>query len=241
MKHNEKLDALKEKALHLMKSAGFPLTEKIDVVVDETLPYMGYTTAINGQPTIVVSGDALKGDMALNLLIHEMSHQYHIQISHPSHDDQLLTSIIAWVMHGRAVLPYQEKILHSIINNIEDLYADDISFAIFDKNENLNQFFMGWIHQPVKAKSIEDRWENAEKLLSAAFAEGNLKRHHIKDTDDLIQKAIQEFLTQCEPKVASEYDFFRDFMVNLPKELTEKEFEKLLTTYLSKFLKLINI
>lgn len=233
------LEELKKQATSLMTKTGFPLTGEFEVELDEKLSYMGYTTERNGKPLIVVSGKALNGNMALNLLIHELSHLYRIQSGHPSHDQRLLLAIISWVMHGKVVHPYQEKILHSIINNIEDLYADDISFKIFTKGERLNEFFIGWIHEPIKSKTIEDKWENAEKLLSAAFAQGNLERHHIVDTDEKMQRAIDEFLSKCDEKSGEKFTFFKKFMVALPEKVTEKDFEKLLTTYLSEFLKLV--
>lgn len=241
MKDNDqlqKLESLKDEAILLMQKAGYPLQTAISVELNPNLPYMGYTTEQDGIPLIVVAEFALKNNQALNLLIHEMSHIFRIQSGHPSHDQVLLTAVTAWVMHGRAVEPYQEKILHAILNNLQDLYADDISFKIFEKNENLNEFFMNWIHEPVVAKTIEDRWENAEKLLSAAFAQGNLKRHGIADTGGKVAKAIEKFLEKCDKRVAEKYFFFNEFMVQMPENVTEKEFEKMLTQYLSEFLKL---
>lgn len=236
--HIVKLESLKDEAMLLMQKAGYPLQSHITVELNPDLPFMGYTTEKDGKPLIVVAGFALKDNQALNLLIHEMSHVYRTTTGHPSHDQGLLTAITAWVMHGKAVEPYQEKILHSILNNLQDLYADDISFKIFEKHENLNEFFMGWIHEPVPAKTSENRWENAEKLLSAAFAQGNLERHGIKDTEDKVQKAIDTFLKKCDKNIAEKYVFFKEFMVRMPEDVTEKEFEKMLVMYLSEFLKL---
>jgi hypothetical protein len=244
MTHDKKLEAIKDQALALMKSAGFPLKGEIAVLLDEDLPFMGYTTEKEGRPLIVVSGNAMSGDMAFNLLIHELSHVYRLQSGHPSHNQQLLTAITAWVMHGKAVQVYQEKILHAILNNIQDLYADDISFAVFAKKtsqENLNEFFMGWIHEPTKPTTPEKKWENAEWLLSAAFAQANLERHKVPDTGDKVQKAISEFLKSSDKRFAMQYNFFKEFMVDLPEDITEKEFEKLLIRYLSEFLKLTSL
>jgi len=237
MQNIDKLQELKKQALDLMEKAGYPLTVALDVQLDPQLHFMGYTIEKEGKQIIVVSGMALDGG-ALNLLIHEMSHVYRIQSGHPSHDSQLLTAITAWVMHGRVVEPYQEKILHGILNIIQDIYADDISFKIFDKHEGLNEFFMSWIRKSVRPKTSKEKWENAENLLSAAFAQGNLERHKVPDTEDKVQKAIDKFLSENEKSVAEKYEFFKQFMVDLPEKVTEKEFEKLLISYLSEFLKL---
>lgn len=233
-----KLEMLKKEALLLMENAGYTLTEDVAVTVDSGLPFMGYTTQQDGKPVIVVAGFALENNQALNLLIHEMSHVYRTTTGHPSHDQGLLTAITAWVMHGKAVEPYQEKILQSILNTIQDVYADDISFKIFEKHEHLNDFFMSWIHTPVKATTPQHRWENAEMLVSAAFAQGNLKRHGIADTGKKVEKAIAHFLEKMDKRVSEKYMFFKEFLVRMPEDVTEKEFEKMLVMFLSEFLKL---
>ncbi len=240
---NKNLKKLENEALLMMEKSGFPVTN-VSVVLDVNLPYMGHTIEVDGLPVVVVSGMALDGELALNLIIHELSHVYRTQSCHPSHDSQLILSIIVWVMHGKAVHQYQEDALFAIINHIQDLYADDIFFKVFDKdtaNKNINEFFLGWIHAPLKkVKTREDSWTNSGYLLSASFADANLYRHNIKDGGGKLEKAINEFLNQCDKKVAEKYDFFKNFMITLPEEVTEKEYEKLLISYLVKFLKIAN-
>lgn len=233
-----KLEQFRDEALMLMRRASFPLDEPIGVELDPDLPYMGYTTEKEGRPLIVVSGFALKDNMALNLLIHEMSHVYRTQTEHPSHDQNLLTAITSWVTHGKVVESYQDSIVHAIVNNLQDVYADDISFKIFEKSEHLNEFFMNWIQEPVIAKNTEDRWYNAEKLVSAAFADANLKRHGIPDTGGKVAKAIDQFLAKCDANIVEKYPFFKEFLVRMPENVTEKEFEKMLILYLREFVKL---
>lgn len=240
---SEELTELKEKAFALMRRSGFPVTH-VAVVLDENLPYMGHTTEVDGLPVVVVSGMALSGGMALNLLIHELGHVYRTQSHHPSHDSSLILSIIVWVMHGKVVEQYQEETLYAIINHIQDLYSDDIYFKIFDKDrtqENINEFFLGWIHKPLKrVKNREDSWINASYLLSAAFASSNLHRHNVKDENGLVEKAIEDFLSKVDKGLSDKYEYFKDFMINLPEKVTEKEYEKLLIKYFSEFLKLAN-
>jgi hypothetical protein len=233
-----KLESLKEEAMLLMEKAGYPLENTIAVELNPDLPYMGYTTERIGMSVIVVAGFALQNNMALNLLIHEMSHVYRRHTAHPSHNPQLLTATTTWVIHGKVVESYQEKIIESILNNIQDVYADDISFKIFEKHERLNEFFMSWIHDPITSKTAESRWINAERLVSSAFAQANLERHTIPDTGGKVEKAIDAFLAKCDKKLAEKYLFFKEFMVRMPEKVTEKEFEKMLTLYLSEFLKL---
>ncbi|HVF69514.1 MAG TPA: DUF5781 family protein [Xanthomonadales bacterium] len=239
----EEFIALKEKAFELMQDAGFPV-KNVSVVLDESLPYMGHTTEVNGVPLVVVSGMAVTSGMALNLMIHELGHVYRTQSGHPSHSPSLILSVIAWVMHGKVVEKYQEELLYGIINHLQDLYSDDIFFKIFDKgmaDENINEFFLGWIHKPVKTiKSKKSSWTNASYLLSAAFAQANLYRHNVEDVDGLVGKAVKKFLGQIDQRMAVNYEFFKNLMINLPEKVTKKEYEKLLIKYLSEFLKLAN-
>lgn len=237
------LTILKKQAFELMDQAGFPV-KNVSVVLDKNLAYMGHTTVVNGAPVVVVSGMALSGSMALNLVIHELGHVYRTQSGHPSHDSELIMSAIAWVMHGKAVEKYQEEVLFEIINHLEDLYSDDIFFKIFESklaSENTNKFFLGWIHQPIKeVRTRKDSWTNASYLLSTAFAEANLYRHNVKDVGGLVEKSVAEFLSQLDKKMSIKYKFFKNFMINLPEKVTEKEYEKLLIKYLTEFTKLAN-
>lgn len=239
------IESMKEQALNLMKGAGFEITQEVEVQIDKKLPFMGYTTDLHGKPLIVVSENATKGGMAINLLVHELSHVYRTQSGHPSHNYTLLTAIAGWVMQGRIAFSYQETILHNIINHLQDLYADDISFVIFINNtpqQDLNQFFLSWIHEPSAASDpAQKAWENADHLLSTAFAAANLERHNIEDKDGKVAKAIEAFLSKAGKHYKDKFYFFKEFMVRLPEEATDKEYEKMLIVYLSEFLKLTKI
>lgn len=237
---NKQLEELKNQALDLMERAGYGIVEEVSVEEDPKLPYMGYTTERDGKTVVVVSGDALKSGMALNLLIHELSHVYRTQSGHPSHNYNFLTNILVWMMHGKVIEDYQEKIVHSIINHIQDIYADDISFAIFSKDfsENLSEFFLSWVHEPASKNAEGRSWMNADFLVSAAFAQANLERHKIKDKDGKVEKAVQDFLSKIDKRQAEKYSFFKEFLVHLPENVGDKEFETYLIKYLSEFLKL---
>jgi hypothetical protein len=241
----EKLEEIKEQALALMKGAGFEITQPVNVLLDPALPFMGYTTEQNGKPIIVVSEAAMRGGMAINLLIHELSHIYRSQTKHPSHDYHLLTNITSWVTQGKVMYEFQEKVLENILNHLQDLYADDVSFKIFTTNtpqQDLNEFFLTWIHEHSAATEPTQRsWENADNLLSTAFAAANLERHGIPDKDGKVAKAVEQFLENAGKEKRDKFHFFKEFMVLLPENVTEKQFENLLIAYLSEFLKLTKI
>lgn len=242
--HSElKLEELKTQALALMDQSGFPIEQEVEIQLDPDLPFMGYTTTTEtGKALIVVAGFALQSGMAINLIVHELSHIYRSQTGHPSHNYQLLSSIGGWVMQGSVTYEYQQKIVETIMNHIQDVYADDVSFTIFKQkmsHENLSEFFMSWIHEPSKAKDPGQRvWENAGNLVSTAFAESNLIRHKVKDNDKKVARAVKAFLDKVDPRLKERYPFFKEFLVRMPENVTDKEFESHLIKYLSEFLKL---
>ncbi len=238
----QKLEEVKKQALALMATAGFPITGEVAVILDEKLPFMGYTTEREGKTVIVVSGKAFAEGSTINLLIHELSHIYRTQTKHPSHNYQLLTTISLWVMRGKVVEEYQEKIVHTLLNHLQDIYADDISFRVFAKTpqqSNLSEFFLSWIHEPITGANTEEKaWTNAGYVVSAAFAQANLERHKVKDENMVVSHAVEKFLSNVDKQSAAKFTFFKGFMTQLPEQVTDKEFERFLIAYLSEFLKI---
>lgn len=234
------VEELKNEALDLMQSAGFPLSEEVSIEVDKKLPFMGYTTEKDGKPLIVVAQWAKDSDMLIGLLIHELSHIYRIETNHPSHNVALQNKAVSLVVGTKKRPAYQWEILHAVINSIMDLYADDIFFTIFhNKANNFSDFFLSWVHQPVVEKSEKDRWINAGNLVSAAFAQANIERHHVFDSEGKIEKAVEDFLARSKMRVY--YKYFKDLMVHLPEHMTEEEFGELLEEYLHNFLQIREI
>lgn len=235
------IDTLKNSALELMKINGYAIKEKVIVEVDERLPIMGYTTERNGMTLIVVSKWAVTSGGVTGLIIHEMSHVYRTESNHPSHNFSLHNRILNNVLMGRKMKSFQIEILRNTINNLQDLYADDISFSVYFRNEKktISEFFLGWVHEPIiPARTSEDIWSNAGDLLNAAFAEANIKRHNAIDKDKKIERAVKDLLRKSDKKVASKYKYFKDVMVNMPEEISDKDFEVLLTKYINEFLEL---
>lgn len=236
------VEQIKTRALHMMAAGGFSITEDIAIAVDETLPFMGYTTQQNSKPLIVVAGWALTSDMVMGLVIHELSHVYRIETNHPSHNSSLHQAVLKKVFATRALHPFQREILHNAINIIQDLYADDISFAIFNKQlqlKDINEFFLGWIKEPIPhPTTLEDRWKNAGSLLNAAFAQANLERHHVEDTEKKVNRAVKEFLSHSDKHLAEKFDYFSAMMVRFPENITDDAFKEVLAEYITAFLKL---
>ena len=225
-----------------MQSAGFGITEEVDVFVDEKLSFMGYTREQNGKQIIVVSKWALDSGMIDGLLIHELSHVYRIETHHPSHNGTIHAKARREVFGEKKLADYQEEIVHTVINCIMDLYADDIFFKVWkDKTIDLSDFFLSWIRQPVEGVSEKNRWTNAGNVVSTAFAKSNLERHHVVDTDGKVEHAVNEFLSRVNPNIAEKFSYFTERMMSLPENITDEECTNLFVDYLQNFLSLLDL
>ncbi len=236
------------KAFKMMSNAGFRLNNSIEVVVDENLPFMGYTTGRLDKNLIVVSGMALGSGLVEGLLIHEMSHIYRTETKHPSHNHDLLNDVVnSFISEYDLQEDYQLKILHRVVNHVQDLYADDIAFRVFEKNKDelfsmdvLGDFFYNWIKtSPANsADKIQQRWMNAAIMLNNSFALSNMERHGISDINNRATGANQKFLNTQDTKFFKEFAYFKDFMVSLRENVTELEFREQLREYLRRFIEL---
>lgn len=239
-----------ENTSEMMRKAGFELHEKPQVVVDTRLPFMGYTTSLEDRKenVIVVSGFAAKSGMLEGLLIHEMSHIYRTTTRHPSHNQEIISSVIGPLIEKGLNKDYQVQALHAVVNHIEDLYADDISFKVFAKNENklvppsqLTRFFQDWVKaEPVLSNRGERaKWANASLMLGNVFALSNMERHGIPDIDGMAAERNQRFLSRINAEAGASFEYFRKAMVTLREDITEVEFRNFLGEYTVGFLQLV--
>lgn len=233
---------LKEEALMLMAHGGFPIRGEVTIAVDEKLPFMGYTTQQDGHPLIVISQWSLQTGMVMGLIIHELSHVYRIETNHPSHNATLHARVIETITHGQKLFSYQQESMHSIINVLQDLYADDISFPVYiqkSQGDHIDDFFLGWIHDPLLPSiSKKTQWKNAEYLVNTAFAAANLRRHHIEDKHKKIENAVSRFLAQVDTELAESFGYFMEIMVTMPENISEEDFGALLQQYIQTFVRL---
>lgn len=247
IKLSQQLEKCKDEAKELLKKCGFSLSENIFVGIDAKLPFMGYTTVNkNNEPLIVVSKMAVDSGNIIGLLVHEMGHIYQTEQKHPSHNFPLLERAIDYALQGEKLSSFQDDVLHNIVNCIEDIYADDVSFEVFKKFpqktfplEKMNEFFLSWIHKPLTAKTQQDKWQNAEFVIDAAFAKANLIRHAIPDTNEKMEKEIEIFLQHADSENAKLYEYFEMVFIQLPKKISETEFRRLVIEYIRTFLSLI--
>jgi len=242
---NESVKDAIHDALRLMRDSGFPISGKVEIAVDADLPFMGYSTQRAEGNVIVVAGRAVESGMIEGLLIHELCHIYRTEQNHPSHNKDLLNRVGYHLLHEYELhKDYQVKTIQQAVNHIQDLYADDISFQVFRKShafteEQAHAFFLDWIDDtPAGGRSIRTRWINIDVMLNNCFAFSNLTRHGVRDIDGKVQKAVEAFLSQTDEAISQASPYFKEFMTNLKEDVSEPQFEKDLTEYLNKIVKL---
>ncbi len=238
----ESVQKARQTAIEMMKKASFDIGTKVKVVVDPKLPFMGYTMPQGGNFTIVVSGGAVGSGLLEGLLVHEMSHVYRIQTNHPSHNGQILEEAIDNLGKKTVLRDYQQKIVHDLLNDIQDLYADDISFKVLRntpimESDQMTRFLQDWAKdEPAKTRDpAMDGWVNASIMAHNARALAQMNRHTIEDTGERTGRANQMFLDQVSPDIAGEFDYFRNTLTNLREDMVANEYRKLLAEYLDRF------
>jgi uncharacterized protein DUF5781 len=232
----------RKNALERMKNAGYSIGDSIEVVIDPKLPFMGYTVPINGHYRTVVAGGAVESGMLDGLLLHEMSHIYRMQNNHPSHNPKIIEEAIKNLGAKAQSKEYQRKIIGNIVNNIEDLYADDISTKIMRANQlyqpdAVSVFLQeNMVDKPVQMRDArKERWTNTGIMADNARYMGQMRRHKIEDVDGRGESANKRFLSQVSPRIAEKYQYFYDVVVNLNEDLTDEGYRKLLSEYLNTF------
>ena len=238
----ESVRKAQQTAIEMMKKAGFDIGTKVKVVVDPKLPFMGYTMPQGGDFTIVVSGGAVGSGLLEGLLVHEMSHVYRIQTNHPSHNGQILEEAIDNLGKKTVLRDYRQKIVHDLLNDIQDLYADDISFKVLRnspimESDQMTRFLQDWVKdEPARTRDpAMDGWVNASIMAHNARALAQMKRHRIEDTGERAGSVNQMFLDRVSPDIAGEFDYFRSTLTNLREDMAANEYRKLLAEYLDRF------
>jgi uncharacterized protein DUF5781 len=242
---NELVGRTRQNALEMMRKAGYDIGNKVKVVVDPQLPFMGYTMPQGGNFTIVVSGGALGSGLLEGLLVHEMSHVYRIRTNHPSHNSEILEEAIDNLGKKVTLRDYQQMIIHDLLNDIQDLYADDISFKVLRgtpifESDQMTRFLQDWVKdQPSKTRdTVMDGWINASIMAHNARAIAQMARHRVEDIGGLAEQANKKFLSQVPPRMAGRFEYFRDLLGNLREDMTPQQYRSLLSDYLGNFLEI---
>lgn len=237
----------RKNALELMKKAGYDIGNSLQVVVDPKLPFMGYTVPINGSYKTVVAGGAVDSGMLEGLLLHEMSHIYRMQNKHPSHDPKIIQEVIDSLGKETQSRKYQREIIGNLVNNIEDLYADDILTEVMRESRLYKPEVMtNFRQESVEAKAVKirdarrERWVNASIMVDNARAIAQMKRHGIEDTGGKAAATNNQFLSEVPPSIAGRYEYFLNLLTTMKDDLTEEGYRRFLTNYLQEFLEVAN-
>ena len=246
MRQSTILDEKADNALKMMNNAGFKMKASVKFVVDEKLPFMGYTTHQKQGHLIVVAGKALSSGMIEGLLIHELSHIYRTETNHPSHNRILLNDAATQInAKFKIQARYQVKILQEIVNHIQDLYADDIAFQVFTKNQTtlgspdqIGEFFLNWIRtEPTQLrKKGMKTWLDLSVMLNNTFVISNLEKHQTRQFQQKATNANQTLLSKINSQLSENYPYFKTFMTNLKENINEYEFKQQLLEYMTRFI-----
>lgn len=243
--NQEDIETAARIALKMMQDSGFGISGSVEVTVDPDLPFMGYSTQRKGGNVIVVAGRAVETGMIEGLLIHELCHIYRTEKKHPSHNSKLLDRVgLHLIREYELTEDYQIQLVQQAVNHIQDLYADDLAFRVFQKSsvfstEQAFEFFLDWISDsPTDSKRSKVRWLNVQTMLNNCFAISNLTRHDIPDINGQAEDKTRTFLSKTDAAMQREFSWFRNFMTNLKDDPSEDQFEKDLTEYLTRAIKL---
>src|SRR5712691_5707216 len=230
-------------ASRMMKESGFGLKSDVKIAIDPKLPFMGYSMPLGRGYRVVVSGGSVGSGMLEGLLVHEMSHIYRMETNHVSHDAEVIEAATDKIGKQHLSHDYQQKIVHDLLNDIQDLYADDISMKVLKKNQildstQISSFLQDWVKdEPIESGGpIRDRWVNASIMVHNARALGQMTRHGIEDIDGKAAESNKRFLSRMPPTATSQFPYFQDLMINLKENVTKDQYRKLLADYLKRFL-----
>ena len=231
------------RAVDMMAKSGYNIPDHVKVSVDPKLLFMGYTMPVRQGFNIVVAGGAVGSGMLEGLLVHEMSHIYRIHTNHPSHNAEILGEAVNRLAKKTALRDYQQRIVHDLLNDIQDLYADDIAFKVIRKmpmirSDQMTEFLQSWVKEnAVKSKDTNyDGWTNASTMTHNARAIAQMARHKVEDTEGRAAQANQRFLAEVSPNIAKQFDYFRNTLENLQENMTASQYRQLLAEYLDRFL-----
>src|SRR2546430_15352556 len=151
-----------------------------------------------------------------------MSHVYRIQTNHPSHNGQILEEAVDNLGKKVVLLDYQQKIVHDLINDIQDMYADDISFKVLRNSpimasDQMTRFLQDWVKdEPAKSRdAVMESWNNASIMTHNARAIAQMARHGVEDIGGRAEQGKKRFLFPVTAPVPRRFGVFLNLLVDL--------------------------
>ncbi|HKS59655.1 MAG TPA: DUF5781 family protein [Thermoplasmata archaeon] len=227
-----------------MAAAGYKLGDVVELAVDPKLPFMGYTQPLGNRYRIVVSGGSLRSGMLEGLIVHELSHIYRMETRHPSHDDAIVRAAFGDLAVRDEMPEFQFTILRNLINNVQDLYADDLAIRVMMSSgavssERMARFVEEWVQaSPSTSPDLRRmQWENAWLVANNARALAQLSRHHLKDLGGPALEKSQRLLRSLGLSAREDSEYFVQLLSGMPEAVAAEEFRRILVAYLSRFLR----
>ncbi|MGA2972455.1 MAG: hypothetical protein ABSE39_07515 [Candidatus Bathyarchaeia archaeon] len=83
-----------------------------------------------------------------------------------------------------------------------------------------------------------ERWVNSAIMVNNARALGQMTRHGIADTGGKAAASNEKLLLRILPTASGQFEYFRNLMTNLKEDIAEKDYRRLLTDYLNRFVEI---
>jgi hypothetical protein len=233
------------RVLQAMVELGYPVEARVTFEFDPDLPIMGYSRPIRGGYRVVAGPGALHGDHLVSLIAHELSHVQRMASGHPSHNNVAISGAYEAIRLDGQQKPYHDEILHDVVNNVEDLYADDIALKVTGHlnaipKEGIGGFFLAWMKAgPEPAKDgREQRWREVHAVVGNARAFSQIKAHGTPQQIKEAQRINAELLDAVPSAIAKAQPWFQSYLDNLAGDVTQKDFTRDLSDYVQRFVAL---
>jgi hypothetical protein len=228
-----------------MAELGYPVDAKVSFEYDGDLPIMGYSRPIRGGYRVVAGRGALDEDHLVSLISHELSHVQRMASGHPSHSNAAIRGAYEGLRLDGPQESYHDEILHDVINNVEDLYADDISVKVTQRLKampkgGIGGFFLAWMKPgPDPAGDArERRWREVHAVVGNARAFAQIKAHGSPRQVREAQRINAELLGVVPADIAKAQPWFQSYLDDRAVDLAEKAFARDLADYLKRFVAL---
>ena len=220
-----------------MKAAGFGIDSKVTILVDPSLPIMGYARKEGAIHYVVVADWALDSEMLGGLILHELSHIYYTDRSAPTHDHRIIEDALSGLKEREGLSNREAEYLVDAFNHLQNIIVDDIVFkTMTEKERSLAQkFFAGWVSE----RPTGDPTADGALLARNAFAIASLTRRGLFDEDSDMSARNRAFLSQMGEDRELKFNSIKEFLEDAEPSWNEKEFRNALHRYLDDLLSLM--
>lgn len=228
--------------LAAMTDMGHPIDAKVEFRFDPDLRIMGYSRPLPDGYRVVAGKGAMRDNLLVTLLAHELSHVQRMASGHASHSHAAVQSAYDAIRLQGPQEPYHDEILHDVINNVQDLYADGIAFDVMQRmgavpREGIGGFFLAWMKPRPEPSSDarEARWRAAHAAIGNARALAQVKSQGSHVQLRGAKRINSELLASLPPEIAEAQTWFQAFYDDLPPDPTTAGFTRALSDYVRRF------